>query len=83
MWKNQIINFLIEIIGAFIVWTVKGFKGKLSDELSGPYESNKKKWRNTIISFSVFLLVLAIATNYQKTKEKEVNDNKFEITIRK
>lgn len=57
MWENQIINFLFEIIGAFIVWTVKGFKGKLSDEISGPYESNKKKWRNTIISFSVFLLV--------------------------
>lgn len=83
MWGNPIINFLIEIIGAFIVWTVKGFKGKLSDEMSGPYESNKKKWRNTIISFSVFLLVLAIVTNHQKTKEKEVNDNKFEITIRK
>jgi len=83
MRENQIINFLIEIIGAFIVWTVKGFKGKLSDEMSGPYESNKKKWRNAIISFSVFFVVLAIATNYQKTKEKEVNDNKFEITIRK
>jgi len=83
MWGNQIINFLIEIIGASIVWTVKGFKGKLSDEMSGPYESNRKKWRNTIISLSVFLLVLAIATKYQKTKEKEVNDNKFEITIRK
>ena len=76
-------SFIIEITGAFIVWAVKGFKGKLSDEMSGPYESNKKRWRNTIISFSVFLLVLAIATNYQKTKQKEVNDNKFEITIRK
>lgn len=42
MWGNQIINFLIEIIGAFIVWTIKGFKGKLSDEMSGHFNQIKR-----------------------------------------
>jgi hypothetical protein len=81
--RDPFLRFIIEITGAFIVWAVKGFNGKLSDEMSGPYESNKKRWRNTIISISVFLLILAIMTNFQRTKEKKVNDNKFVITIRK
>ncbi len=33
---NLFWNFVFEMIGAFIVWAVKGFKGKLSDEMAGP-----------------------------------------------
>lgn len=34
--RGTIGNFMIEIIGAFVVWMFKGFKGTISDEMSGP-----------------------------------------------
>ena len=80
---NLFWNFIFEMIGAFVVWAVKGFRGKLSDEMSGPYEWNKKSWRNALISIAVVLMFIALATNFLKTKEKQRDKNRFEITIKK
>ncbi len=44
--RNSISDFVIEIVGALVVWAFKGFKGTLSDEMSRPHESNFKTWRN-------------------------------------
>lgn len=74
-------SFIIEIVGAFIVWACKGFKGKLSDEMSGPYESNGKTYRNALISFAIVFLIIAIGYKIQENKYKEENKNVNEITI--
>ncbi len=53
-------GLIFEIIGAFTCWMLKGFRGKLSDEMSGPYEVSRKSTRNTLVSIVVVLLLLFI-----------------------
>jgi hypothetical protein len=78
--KIDIFSLILEIIGAFIAWAFKGFKGKLMDEISGPYESSRKSWRNLIIS-SIFVFVVAsIVVSIQKKNEKNKEEKKG-ITI--
>jgi hypothetical protein len=43
-------KFIFQIIGAFMTWAFKGFKGKLNDEIALPYEQT---YRNSIISLLV------------------------------
>lgn len=81
--RDPFFSFVIEIIGAFIVWASKGFKGKLEDEMSRPYESNKKSWRNALISFAFIFIIFAITSKYVDNKKKEITESKFEITIEK
>ena len=80
--QNPIFSFLTEIIGAFVVWVFKGFKGKLSDEMSGPYESSNKSWRNMIISFIILFIVALLVFNIQKRQSQKRTENKYEITIK-
>ncbi len=61
---DPIFSFLVEILGAFVVWSFNGFKGKLSDEMDGPYDSTKKGARNMIISFIILLIVFMILINF-------------------
>ena len=79
--RGNFTSFIIEIVGAFTVWSLKGFKGRLSDEMSGPYESNWKTLRNALISFLILFLIIAIGYKYQHKKNKEINKNLYEITI--
>ena len=71
--SNPFFSFIIQITGAIIVWVFKGFKGKLSDEMAVPYESNIKTWRNIIITcfllFIVYLIVKSISENKEEKKE--------------
>jgi hypothetical protein len=46
-------KFIFQIIGAFMTWAFKGFKGKLNDEIALPYEQTWKYYRNSIISLLV------------------------------
>lgn len=48
--RNPLSGFIIEIIGAFVCWAFGGFKGKLEEEMSGPYDTSGKSWRNLIVS---------------------------------
>jgi hypothetical protein len=57
---NLLSELVFEVIGAFIAWTFKGFKGKFADELAGPYKGNKKSRRNTILSVAFILLIVLI-----------------------
>ena len=68
--KDPIFSFLVEIVGAFIVWTLKGFKGKLSDEMSGPNESNTKSWRNFTITLIFIFLIVTIIYKSDKSGDK-------------
>lgn len=61
-------NLVLEMIGAFVVWAIKGFKGKLSDEVSGPYETNFKSIRNAMISILVFIIIVVIISIYEHDK---------------
>jgi len=66
-------RFLLEILAAFFFWALKGFKGKLSDEISGSDDRHSKKAiRNSIISmilvYLIYLFSLVIG-----------EDNKWEI----
>ncbi|HAH25512.1 MAG TPA: hypothetical protein DCL77_17440 [Prolixibacteraceae bacterium] len=81
--RGNFSSFIIEIVGAFIVWAFKGFKGSLSDEMSGPYESNRKTLRNASISFAILFLIIATGYKFQEKKNREENKNVFEITIKK
>jgi hypothetical protein len=80
--RSTIGNFAIEIVGAFVVWALKGFKGTISDEMSGPNESNIKTWRNFLITIIVVLLVVGIIEKLQKP-ENETATNKIEIINKK
>ena len=81
--RSNFASFIIEIVGAFVVWAFKGFKGSLSEEMSGPFESNRKTLRNALISFAILFLIIAIAYKFQDKKTKEPNKNVYEITIEK
>ena len=63
--RISIINFIIEIVGAFVVWAFKGFKGSINDEMSSPYESNLKTLRNSAITLAIVLIVIAIVSKFQ------------------
>ena len=81
--RDPFFSFIMEVIGAFIVWTFKGFKGKFNDEMSGPYESNRKSWRNALISIGFVIIVLAIINKISDRQTENISDSKFEITIKK
>jgi|GEM_PF-7132215 len=66
-------SFIFEIIGAFIFGTLNGFKGKLSEQMSGPYDTNKKSLRNGITSIAVILLIIAILTSCSTKKETSIS----------
>lgn len=71
------IRFVLEFISACIVWTLKGFKGKLTDEMSGPRENNKKTTRNFLISIIILIIIfLVFRTIYIKNSMKESNNEK-------
>jgi len=72
----------MEVIGAFIVWASKGFKGKFDDEMSGPNESSAKSWRNLLISAAFILLVLAAVSKISDKKKEKIGDNKYEVIIK-
>jgi hypothetical protein len=55
--SNPFWRFIFEVVGAFVCWAFGGFKGKLEDEMSGPYEVSKKSTRNTVISGIVVLII--------------------------
>lgn len=76
--RGTIGNFIIELTGAFVVWTFKGFKGTISDEMSGPNESNFKTWRNFLITIVVIVLVVGIIDMLQNP-DKETEKYKIEI----
>jgi hypothetical protein len=67
--RISIFGFLLEIIAAFIIWGFKGFKGKVTDEMSRPHESSKKSWRNIIISIIILLIIYVIVSEVQKRNE--------------
>jgi len=76
--RGSIGNFIIEIIGAFVVWMFKGFRGTISDEMSSPHESNIKTWRNFLITIIVFLLIVVVIEKLQKP-ENETETYKIEV----
>ena len=80
--RDPFFSFIMEVVGAFIVWALKGFKGKFNDEMSGPYESTRKSWRNALISIGFVLIILAIVNKISERQEENISDNKFEITIK-
>jgi len=55
------ISFLSEILAAFLFWALKGFKGKLSDEVSDPNNRRSKKAiRNSSVSIVLIILIYLI-----------------------
>lgn len=76
-------GFILEVIGAFIVWACKGFKGKFDDEMTGPNEWNRKRWRNALISAGFIAIVLVVIYNNIDKKEEDKSHNKIEYTIKK
>jgi len=76
--RSTIGNFIIEIVGAFVVWSLKGFKGSISDEMSGPNELNSKTWRNFFITLIIVVLGVGIIKKTNKTENKS---EKYKIEI--
>ena len=80
---NQLFSFMFQIIGAFSVWTFKGFKGKFNDEMTGPYDSSNKRIRNFIISGLFLFLVFIIISSVAKDRKKEPESIYFEYKFNK
>ena len=69
----SIFGFLIEVVGAFVVWAVKGFKGPFNNEITGPYDSSLKSIRNVFISFVIIFMCYIIVS------KSDVSSNKIEL----
>lgn len=50
-------RFISQIIGASVVWALKGFQGSLNDEMAGPEDKGFKKNRNFIITLIIMLFI--------------------------
>ena len=80
MWRNSFPKLFCELIGAFVVWTFKGFKGKYADEMAGPYDLGMKSTRNFLITGAIFIVVILIGLEYEKKHQQ--NDRIIQITIK-
>ncbi len=76
--RDLFFDFLVQFIGAFVVWLFKGCKGKLSDEMAGPYDSSSKTWRNFAITLLIFLIGFAIVFKIG-VSNSEVEKKTYEI----
>ncbi|MFK5983142.1 MAG: hypothetical protein QM499_09520 [Flavobacteriaceae bacterium] len=54
---------LLQLIGAFLVWTAKGFTGKFDDEMTGPGDHSFKSYRNIALSILFLYLVFSFLPN--------------------
>jgi hypothetical protein len=79
--RSPVYSFIFQVIGAFLVWTFKGYKGKFDDEMTGPYNSSNKSIRNIIISGIFLFLVYLIISNVIENKKKEPESIHFEYKI--
>lgn len=79
--RNPIFSFLMQLIGAFIVWALKGFKGKFNDEMSGPHEIGIKSWRNFFISVVFLLIAFSVISKIIEKKNENISDNKYKIML--
>ena len=79
---NPSISFITEVIGAFTVWAFKGFKGKFNDEMTGPYESGWKSWRNRLITLTWIFIIIAVISKINDKKAEKYRDIKIEMIIK-
>tara|TARA_Y100000814_G_scaffold190897_1_gene139898 strand:- start:191 stop:439 length:249 start_codon:yes stop_codon:yes gene_type:complete len=72
-------NFIFQIIGAFFFWAIKGFKGKLDYEMTGPYESGPKRIRNFLTALIILGIGAAVVLGVQKQikKRKQPSDTMY------
>jgi hypothetical protein len=75
-------KFLSQLIGAFIAWSFKGFKGKFTDEIAGPNEYGRKRDRNIILSLIFTILVLSILYDFYDRKEHSGKQVLIEYRLR-
>jgi hypothetical protein len=80
--RDLFFSFIMEVIGVFIVWAFKGFKGKFNDEMSRPYESGTKSWRNSLISIGFVIIVLVVINKISDRQKEDNSDNKIEYIIK-
>ncbi len=52
--------FIFQIVGAFVVWTLNGYRGSINDEIAGPEDNGFKKFRNIAITASILLVLFLI-----------------------
>jgi ABC-type branched-subunit amino acid transport system permease subunit len=52
--------FISQIVGAFVVWTLNGYRGSINDEIAGPEDDGFKKNRNHAITISILLVLFWI-----------------------
>ncbi len=77
----NVTGLIFEITGASIVWAIKGFKGKLNDEMSGPYDFNKKTTRNWIISLIFYGIIAMFIYKFIESKKEEQKYPEFVIEL--
>lgn len=55
-------SFLTQLMGAFLVWAFKGFKGEFKEEMTSPEEQSWKYYRNSLISLGVVAIIYLAIT---------------------
>ncbi|NVN95075.1 MAG: hypothetical protein HXX18_07330 [Bacteroidetes bacterium] len=58
-----IFRFIIILTGAFFFWTIKGFKGKFNDEMTGRFDTSFKDVRNFIAGLLILCMIAFLIFN--------------------
>jgi len=75
----MITRFIFQIIGAFIVWAFKGFKGSMDDEIGKFGGDSWKEYRNYIISGLILLFIGYIVDNINESKKEYKKGDYYEF----
>ena len=57
---NRPLDFLTQVVGAFIFWMFTGFKGEMEDQMARRTESNWKYFRNILLTAIACFLAYSI-----------------------
>ena len=76
---NLFSGFIFQIIGATVMWTIKGFKGSIDNEMAGPEDDNWKSTRNIIISIIIIIIALFVVNKYNDSKDDLRNSSNYEF----
>jgi len=76
----SVFGILIEVVGAFVVWAIKGFNGPFNNEMTGPHDSSLKSIRNAFISFVIIFICYTIVSK-DDVSSKEIDLPAIEVKL--
>lgn len=81
MNRGNFIRFLLELIGAFVVWMFHGFKGPFDNYMTVPDDYGLKSFRNLFIALSILFIALAVWYDFYKKSQKQKVENGWSYEV--